>query len=149
MGRRMSKKENEAVGFLIVIGLLVGAVVWVFERIGFVIPSLIVLVGIGIYFYNKKQQEKERLRLEQDRKNYLINKYGDEELVAKIMRETVWQGQTDGQLADSLGNPEDIDQKVLKTKKKEIWKYYHQGGNRYGLRITLDNDVVVGWDEKM
>ena len=51
-------------------------------------------------------------------------------------------------LIDSLGQPQDIDTKVLKTKKKEIWKYNHNGGNRFGLRITLDNDIVVGWDQK-
>ena len=64
------------------------------------------------------------------------------------MNKNFWQGQTAEQLIDSLGRPEDIDQKILKTKKKEIWKYNHQGGNRYGLRITLDNDHVVGWDQK-
>ena len=142
MGRRMTKKESEAVGILIVIGLMVAVVAWVFEKVGFVLPSLIVLACIGIYIYNRKRRKKER-------EDYLREKYGDEELVSKIMRKVVWQGQTDEQLADSLGDPEDIDQKVLKTKKKEIWKYYHQSGNRYGLRITLDNDVVIGWDEKM
>jgi hypothetical protein len=51
-------------------------------------------------------------------------------------------------LLDSLGHPADIDEKVLKTKKKEIWKYHHMGGNRFGLRITLELNQVVGWDEK-
>ena len=77
-----------------------------------------------------------------------MEKYQDEALVEKLMKCSFWQGQSSDQLLDSIGNPEDIDEKVLKTKKKEVWKYNHQSGNRYGLRITLDNDIVVGWDQK-
>ena len=29
------------------------------------------------------------------------------------------------------------------TRKREVWKYKPTGRNRYGLRITLDNNVVV------
>ncbi len=76
-------------------------------------------------------------------------KYQDKETVNNIISRQFWQGQTAEQLIDAIGAPEDIDVKVLKTKKKEIWKYDHQRGNRYELRITLDNDIVVGWDQKL
>lgn len=33
------------------------------------------------------------------------------------MKQSFWQGQTSEQLLDSLGNPKDIDVKILKTKK--------------------------------
>jgi hypothetical protein len=59
-----------------------------------------------------------------------------------------WQGQTQEQLLDSLGRPADTDTKVLKTKTKEIWKYNRVGKNRFGLRVTVENGVVVGWDKK-
>jgi len=39
------------------------------------------------------------------------------------MNQTIWQGQTSNQIVESLGQAEDIDQKVLKTNKKETWKY--------------------------
>jgi len=77
-----------------------------------------------------------------------MEKYQDDEIVQSIMNRSFWQGQTSEQLRDSLGNPVDIDEKILKTKKKEIWKYNPQGGNRFGLRITLDDDVVIGWEQK-
>ena len=64
------------------------------------------------------------------------------------MKKHFWQGQTEEQLLDSLGKPKDIDQKVLKTKTKEIWKYNETGKNRYALKITLENGKVVGWDQK-
>jgi outer membrane protein assembly factor BamE (lipoprotein component of BamABCDE complex) len=60
----------------------------------------------------------------------------------------VREGQTSEQLRVLLGNPLSVDTKFTKTRKCEIWKYNRRGTNRYGLRIILDNDVVVGWDEK-
>ncbi len=78
----------------------------------------------------------------------LMEKYGDEDLVADIEDGYYWQGQTAEQLRDALGDPDDIDEKVLKTKIKSVWKYNHQGSNRYGLRINLDDAVVTGWDRK-
>jgi hypothetical protein len=78
----------------------------------------------------------------------LMMKYKDDDLVETLMQETFWQGQTADQLRDSLGEPLDIDQKVLKTKVKEVWKYEQIGKNRYGLKIKLENGIVVGWDQK-
>jgi len=77
-----------------------------------------------------------------------MKKYGDEGLVDKLMEGLFWQGQTEDQLKDSLGEPADVDQKVLKTKTKEIWKYYESGKNRYDLKVTIENGEVVGWDKK-
>ncbi len=82
------------------------------------------------------------------RRMRLTMKYKDEKLVQDLLDETFWQGQTAEQLRDSLGEPLDIDQKVLKTKTKEIWKYQQTGKNRFALKITLDDGVVVSWDQK-
>ena len=77
-----------------------------------------------------------------------MEKYGDSVLVEKLMSKSFWQGQTEGQLIDSIGKPLDIDQKVLKTKTKEVWKYNETGKKRYALKITLENGEVAGWDQK-
>ncbi len=138
---RRSKLEDMAIGFLLIVGVAVAAVVKFFETLGFVIPIVVIASGLIFFFWNKNAKEKKR-RLS------LTEKYNDEKVVNRIMNQMMWVGQTDGQLLDSLGAPEDVDQKVLKTKKKEVWKYGHKGGNRYKYRITLDNDEVVGWDEK-
>jgi hypothetical protein len=79
---------------------------------------------------------------------YLRKKYGDETIVQKIMKRCYWQGQTSEQLIDSLGNPSATDDMLLKTRKREVWKYNQQGKNRYGLRLTLDNDILVKWERK-
>lgn len=85
---------------------------------------------------------------ERARRERLIKKYGDSDLVDRLMKRMFWQGQSEEQLMDSLGKPLDIDQKVLKTKTKEVWKYNRTGKGRYSLRITLENGEVVGWDKR-
>lgn len=83
------------------------------------------------------------------KRSMLIKKYQDENLANKIMQRTLWQGQTAEQLIDAIGEPKDVDEKVLKTKTKQTWKYFPSGRRRYGLRITLDDGIVVGWDKKI
>jgi hypothetical protein len=86
--------------------------------------------------------------LKEKRRAALFAKYGDAEIVDNIMNRMFWQGQTPEQLADSIGNPVDIDRKVMKTKTREVWKYNETGKGRFALRITLEDGVVVGWDKK-
>lgn len=78
----------------------------------------------------------------------LTMKYQDEALVEQLLDEKFWRGMTAEQLRDALGEPLDIDQTALKTKIKEVWKYDQKGKNRYGLKIRLEDGVVVGWEQK-
>ena len=112
-------------------------VIWVF--IGIVVAIIVVIIIA---------QGAAAAKAEEERKARIYAKYGRTPLAEKLVDRTVWTGETAAELLDSLGDPLDIDQKVLKTKKKEIWKYNRTGTNRYGLKITLDNDLVVGWDQK-
>jgi len=99
---------------------------------------LIAFIAFFVFRYYQDKWKRDRL----------MKKYGDEGLVDKLMEGLFWQGQTEDQLKDSLGEPADVDQKVLKTKTKEIWKYYESGKNRYDLKVTIENGEVVGWDKK-
>uniref|UniRef100_UPI003340841A DUF2845 domain-containing protein n=1 Tax=Castellaniella defragrans TaxID=75697 RepID=UPI003340841A len=102
---------------------------------------IILVAGVAIFAFSKWQQKK--------RREALMLKYGDARLVERIMQRMMWQGQTEGQLLDSLSKPADIDRKVMKSKTREVWKYHLQGNtNRFGLRITLEDGIVVGWDKK-
>ena len=141
MAKRISKLETQLIAWGLIVGVPIYGISQLDKAIGWapLFGGIIAIIG-GVIWYKSAQTKK--------RREYLMTKYKDAALVKKLMEQTIWQGQTAGQLRDSLGNPEDIDEKVLKTKKKEVWKYHHQSANRYGLRITLDNDVVVGWDHK-
>ncbi len=77
-----------------------------------------------------------------------MRKYGDATIVQRIIKKQIWQGATGEQMVDSLGKPADIDETVMKTKIKTVWKYHKTGKNRYKLRVTLENDIVIGWEFK-
>lgn len=82
------------------------------------------------------------------RREYVYGKYGRTEIAERILHQMFWVGQTEDELADSLGRPASIDRKILKTKSKEIWKYNRITSRTFGLRITVENGIVVGWDKK-
>lgn len=126
------------------LGFIVCALIMILYDVGFWILYVPIILGVATFIIRLYLKRRTFLL----RKELLFNKYGNEALVDKILGRYFWQGQTSEQLFDSLGKPQGVDQKILKTKKKEVWKYNHQGGNRFGLRITLDNDIVVGWDKK-
>lgn len=112
-----------------------------------VVIALVVIVFAYAIIRGNIDTKKKREAIARRRKE-LFDKYGDEEIVNRIMAGSYWQGQTSIQLADSLGRPVDMDRKIMKTKSKEVWKYQQTGKGRFGLRITLEDDVVVGWEER-
>ncbi|ROR18506.1 hypothetical protein EC845_3480 [Comamonas sp. BIGb0124] len=141
MARKSSKVQGTLIAAAAVIGLPIYGASKVIDSSGWAIPLLAMLglvVAIALYKYNKKHK----------RLTYLRGKYKDETTVQKIYAGYFWEGQTAEQLLDSLGRPESVDNKLLKTKIKEVWKYNRQGVNRYGLRITVENGHVAGWDKK-
>jgi|SRR5208283_203981 len=139
----MAKRRANAgaLGLLIILGLVVVSIGKILDAVGPAIVLVICAAAFGGFIWFKISQSKARLA-------YLRDKYKDEAIVHRIIRHLFWEGQTSEQLVDSLGNPASVDHKMLKTRKREIWKYDRQGVNRYALRITLDEDTVVGWDQK-
>jgi hypothetical protein len=95
--------------------------------------------------YENLARQREGLRL---RREKLIERYGSIEVVDYIVSGRIWQGMSSEQLVEALGQPEDIDQKVFKTKVSQTWKYDEVGKNRFSRRVFIENDVVVGWQEQ-
>lgn len=81
---------------------------------------------------------------EHRRENRLRARYSGQTL-NDLIGKVIWEGETAEQVRDSLGPPVEIETQARKTKHKEVWKYGHEGGNRFRLRITLDDGQVVGW----
>lgn len=123
------------------LGLLALGLWKLFDAVGYWVPLGAVAASVTAYLLIRVVRRQLRL-------SYLRGKYGDEGIVRKLMDGWVWQGQTVEQLIDSLGKPGETDRTVLKTKVKEVWKYGHRGRNRYGVRVTLEDGVVVGWENK-
>lgn len=88
------------------------------------------------------------IALREMRKSALMKKYGDAALVGRLMRREIWEGQLEEWLVDSIGKPIQIDQKVLKSRTREVWKYNQRTRRIFGLRVILEDGVVVGWDQK-
>ena len=78
----------------------------------------------------------------------LMQKYADEKLVDALISKTIWQGMTAEQLRDSWGEPASIEEKVMKTKIKQVFKYRPVAKDRYRDKVTLEDGVIVGWDQK-
>ncbi len=78
----------------------------------------------------------------------LMAKYGDETVVDALLTQTIWQGMTAEQLRDSWGEPAAVEQKVMKTKVREVFKYKPLGRNRFRDKVTLEDGVITGWDQK-
>ncbi|RKW38789.1 MAG: hypothetical protein D8B60_10960 [Moraxella sp.] len=149
----MAKKKNEdGSGFGLIV-LIVGVIIcysWdflvrnrLFLSIGFVVCLLTIL------HFRRKSKEKKRAEMERrriERFNYLYSKYVDEDIVVSIMNQEFWQGQTEEMLLDSLGYPDDKDIKVLKSKRREVWKYDKISARSYRTKIILENGIVVGYD---
>jgi hypothetical protein len=95
------------------------------------------LLGIRFLIHRAGQQTRaaERLRI-------VSNEYTGE-IAFRISQKMFWRRQTADQLRDSLGPPDAIDVKLLKTKYREIWEYGHDEANRYRTRVTLDDGIVT------
>ena len=105
--------------------------------------ALLIFAGIiivcWIVWAVRSAEKQERL---------LLEKYQDIEIVERILAGEIWRGGTQEQVRDALGDPVDIDEKVYKTKTKTVWKYQQLTKTQFGLRITFENGVLVGWDKK-
>ncbi len=97
----------------------------------------------------EEQSRAELRRLRGLRRAELMDKYRqDHQLVERIIMGGYWQGQTAAQLIDALGNPADIDARIRKGQRREVWKYHQADGNRYRLQIALENEAVVDWEQR-
>jgi predicted RNA-binding Zn-ribbon protein involved in translation (DUF1610 family) len=90
-------------------------------------------------------QEGESRRREAERYQGLAQRFGLDN-ANRIVAKTLWQGASADMIREMLGPPLDVSTRVFKTKKREVWKYNALDARRYGLRITLENEVCVGWE---
>jgi len=107
-----------------------------------IVAALLLLVAAGVLVFVARGLAKN------SRYAKLMAKYGDEKLVHALVTQTIWQGMTIDQLKDSWGEPVAVEQKVMKTKVREIYKYKPLGKNRFRDKVTLEDGIITGWDQK-
>ena len=103
--------------------------------------AVVVLALLGIWTLIYRAMEASR---EADRQRMVEDKYSGA-TAAMISQKMFWRGQTADQLRDSLGTPHAVEVKLLKTRRREIWKYHNYEAKRYRTRITLDDGIVTTW----
>jgi prepilin signal peptidase PulO-like enzyme (type II secretory pathway) len=135
------------IGFLI-LAVIVMAVFHVtfWAAVAIIVAGIVVYAMLNIFLsFARRRQYRDALL---QKRNALLRKYGDQTIVERIMSGDVWQGMTRDQLIDCLGQPLAIDQKVEGHKSTEICKYDQDGANRFRLRVSIKDDVVVGWQRR-
>ncbi|MGH8156970.1 MAG: hypothetical protein ACREPQ_02525 [Rhodanobacter sp.] len=144
MARRSSSAEAGLIVLAIVAGLPIYLAMKVIDVTGWIAPLvvIVVIVVLIVALVTASRAKKRRKRIEELRRKY------PEDIVQRILAGQIWQSQTEGQLIDTLGSPSEIDKKVLKTMRREIWKYGRMSARRFRLRITVENGNVAGWDHK-
>ncbi len=140
MARRSSSAEASLIVLAIVVGLPIYLAMKVIDVTGWIVPLVVIVAIIALVMAS--QAIKRRKRIEELRRKY------SEDIVQRILAGQIWQGQTEGQLIDALGSPAEVDRKVLKTMRREVWKYGRMSARRFRLRITVENGTVAGWDHK-
>ncbi|NRB66965.1 MAG: hypothetical protein HRU48_06275 [Vibrio sp.] len=101
---------------------------------------LIVLYALSSYVTEKLRKQ-------------LMSKYNDKELVEKLLMRMIWQGQTEEQLLDAIGQPADCLQddgqtKVLQYEPARSGRISSVSLHPQRFKVTLENGKVVDWDRK-
>jgi len=138
---KMTKMQKQVLATLLFVALIITAVIKFFQNVGLL--PLIIVIGVCVVAFFLYRALKKRRRLK-----YLEQKYVNKKKVEKIINGDIWQGETAEQLIDSIGNPEVIDDKLLKTQKKVVWKYGRRGAGGYNLIVNLEKGLVVSWEGK-
>ena len=138
---KMTKMQKQVLATLLFVALIITAVIKFFQNVGLL--PLIIVIGVCVVAFFLYRALKKRRRLK-----YLEQKYVNKKKVDKIINGDIWQGETAEQLIDSIGNPEVIDDKLLKTQKKVVWKYGRRGAGGYNLIVNLEKGLVVSWEGK-
>lgn len=81
------------------------------------------------------------------RRRPLRLKYRSSVIANRILSGQMWPGMTAEMLRDSRGDPTHIRRQIHKTRTTEVWRYVQTGKNRFKNRITIENGIVIGFEQ--
>lgn len=147
MTRRRSTSPGGAIAAILILVLLIAALIKILPYL--LVGAVVAIVAVyGIKSLRESKARRTTIASMESRKNALQMKYADPEIVERLLRGSVWIGQTVEQVQDALGAPAAVDRKCSKEVTREIWKYGRLGRNQYAVRLTIERGQVVGWDSK-
>lgn len=75
----------------------------------------------------------------------LVEKF-DEETARRVLDSELRIGDSREVVEAIFGEPEDVSERVMKSKTRHVLKYGRLNARSFAMKITLEDDVVVGWD---
>lgn len=113
-------------------------------------------IWVAVMFHKRARAKREEIaealriaKLEQARREErkLIETYGHEAAM-NILNKRLWIGCPERALYEMFGSPVSKEEKVKSSSVTRTHKYMETGKNRFALRVTLENGLVTGWDDK-
>jgi hypothetical protein len=68
-------------------------------------------------------------------------------MATRAMNGEIAQGDSRDFVEAALGDPDDISERVMKEKTRHVLKYGRINARSFAMKITLENDEVVGWEQ--
>ena len=113
------------------------------------------LFGVFIFFLNLFIVFSLGGALLDGKRMRLMDKYNNKELVEKLMNKMIWQGQTEEQLLDSIGQPSytyhvNLQRKILRYEHtaKKTGRFRSFTLPFQGFNVTIVDGTVVASDRK-
>ena len=113
------------------------------------------LFGVFIFFLNLFIVFSLGGALLDGKRMRLMDKYNNKELVEKLMNKMIWQGQTEEQLLDSIGQPSytyhvNVQRKILRYEHtpKKTGRFRSFTLPFQGFNVTIVDGTVVASDRK-
>lgn len=96
----------------------------------------------------RRLAEEQQRREEEHRRLYiegLVQRYGQEG-AQNVLASRLWLGAPRAAVIEIFGEPESTAEKVTTTSTVRTLRYFGVG-NGFKLKVTVENDVVTGWDD--
>jgi len=165
-GDRRSRFDPGCLGWLIIVGCVVAALGALGRLLDehsaeICVVAVVAAAAAAVYFVQKSRNE-ERAAVERRHVEFEAARMEHEDLrgeVARldelwgpdvtndILRRRLWLGESEDQVVCSFGEPDDVREIVTRTKTTEVYRYFETGVDRFALKVSIEDGVVVGWDD--
>jgi len=117
---------------------------WVFGIV------LLALAGVSYLFQQGKKREEQRAQAvaRAARRERLASQYAGSPRLDDILNGTIRLGMTMPEVIDAWGQPDAVEERVLKTKVVQTLKYGQVNARTFRQHVKFENGVVVGWTNR-
>lgn len=115
---------------------------------GIVIFLVLAIISVIWHLSKGSAEQSRKAEAERLRREMIEQAYANSPYKLDILNGSIRQGMTANMVVSAWGPPAAIDRKVLKTKTKEILKYGPGPGRSFANKVTIEDGIVVGWEQR-